>query len=79
MQANLFTMLVLIGAMFSLIAAIMAYLISYLEYEKHFIDNKGKARLMSLQAAVVIFVFFMVITIVAAFFFGGQTAGNHLP
>ncbi|MGA9047594.1 MAG: hypothetical protein WB588_01220 [Dehalococcoidia bacterium] len=77
MQTNLFTMLVGIGASFSLIAAIMAYLISYLEYEKHFIDNKGKAKLMSLQSAAIIFALFIVISIVIAFYFSSSAiTGN---
>jgi hypothetical protein len=78
MQTNLFTVLVLIGASFSLIAATMAYLISYTEYVKHFID-KRKPIIMALEAAAIIFALFMVITLIAAFFFGGQAAGNHLP
>jgi len=71
MQANLFSMLVVIGAVFSLLAAAMAYLITYAEYEKHFLD-KRKPKLMALEAAVIIFVLFMIITIVAAFYFGGH-------
>ncbi len=78
MQLNTFLLLVIMGAAFSLIAAIMAFLISYTEYEKHFIDNKGKAMLMSLEAAAVIFALFMVVTVVAAFFFGGASV-NHSP
>jgi uncharacterized membrane protein len=71
MQTNLFTLLFIIGASFSLIAAVMAYLISYTEYVKHFID-KRKPIIMALEAAAVIFALFMVISIVIAFFFGGS-------
>jgi len=40
MQMDLFTMLFVIGTSFSLIAAVMAFLISYEEYRKHFIDRR---------------------------------------
>ena len=63
-------MLVIIGAVLSLMASAMAYLISYAEYEKHFVD-KWKPKVMALEAAAIIFVLFMVITLVAAFYFGG--------
>jgi TRAP-type C4-dicarboxylate transport system permease large subunit len=72
MQTNLFIMLVIIGAVLSLMAAAMAYLISYAEYEKHFVD-KWKPKVMALEAAAVIFLLFMVITLVAAFYFGGSS------
>jgi len=78
MQVNSFLILIVIGAAFSLLAAAMAYLISYTEYEQHFLD-KRKPKLMSLEAAALIFVLFMVITIVAVYFFGGIATGSHWP
>jgi hypothetical protein len=75
MQTNLFTLLFIIGASFSLIAAAMAYLISYTEYVKHFIDKRNPI-IMALEAAAIIFALFMVITLIAAFCFSGQAAGN---
>jgi len=68
MQMDLFTMLFVIGTSFSLIAAVMAFLISYEEYRKHFIDRR-KTLAMSLQSAAVIMVFFVVVTLIIAFVF----------
>ncbi len=57
-----------IGAAFSILAALMAFLISYEEYKKHFLD-KRKPVIISLQSAGVIFLFFLIVTFAAAFAF----------
>jgi uncharacterized membrane-anchored protein len=56
------------GSSLSLVAALMAYLISYEEYRKHFYDKK-KPIIMSLQSAGLILAFFLVISLIAAFIF----------
>lgn len=78
MQISLFTLLLIIGAAFSLFAAAMAFLISYAEYVKHFID-KRKPIIMALEAAAVVFALFLVISLIIAFYFGSTAAANHLP
>jgi len=67
-QSTLFKLLLIFGAVLSLIAAAMAFLISYEEYRKHFID-KRRAFMMSMQSAAIIMIFFIVITLVAALVF----------
>ncbi len=76
MQVSLFTWLVVIGSLFSLAAAAMAYIISYTEYEKHFLQKK-RAVVISLQSAFFIFLLFIAITLAIAFFFG--TTGGLKP
>jgi hypothetical protein len=71
MLVSFFIMLMAMGAFFSLVAAAMAYLITYTEYEKHY-NEKRKARLLALESAAFMFVLFMVITLVAACYFGSQ-------
>jgi purine-cytosine permease-like protein len=66
-------LILLIGLIFSLIAAIMAYLTTYAEYERHFPDRR-KARNIALESAVVFFIFFVILTIALAVVFG-----NGLP
>jgi hypothetical protein len=50
----------LIGGFFSTIAAIMAFLITYQEYSKHFKDRKIVMKI-SLEGAIVVFIFFFIL------------------
>lgn len=68
---SLFVMLTAIGSFFSVAAGLMAYLITYTEYAKHF-DDKSKARRMALESAAFMFGLFMLITLVIAFYFNGR-------
>ena len=52
-----------IAAVAGCFAAMMAFLISYQEYLRHFPD-KSRARLMALQSALFTFLFFVVIGLV---------------
>jgi len=66
---TIFAAMVLIGLFFSLTAAVMAFLITLNEYQKHYID-KVKPRLMALETAAVFFGLFMAISIAIAWYFG---------
>jgi len=67
-QSTLFNLLLMLGAVLSLIAAVMAFLITYEEYRKHFID-KRRILVMSLQSAAMIMIFFIVVTLIVAYVF----------
>jgi len=68
---TIFVAIILIGSFFSLTAAVMAFLITLNEYQKHYID-KVKPRLMALETAAVFFGLFMVISVVTAWYFAGK-------
>ena len=61
--------MLILGAMFSLLAGTMAFLITYNEYSKHFKDRR-KAVLAALQTAVVAFLFFVALSLVAGLVLG---------
>jgi hypothetical protein len=61
-----FTFLVMIGLVFGLVAALMAFLITYGEYSRHFMA-KGRALKISIETASVIFAVFFIIAIIAGF------------
>lgn len=75
---SLFVMLTAIGTFFSLAAALMAYLITYTEYEKHF-DEKSKARKIALESAAFMFGLFMLITLVVSFYFNSRVPVINPP
>jgi len=68
MQANLFLLIFVIGATFSLVAAVMAYLITYSQTRK-FHKDKNQVRNAALQSALFMFILFIVISLVLALFF----------
>jgi hypothetical protein len=53
-----------IGAIFAFLAAIMAFLITYNEYSRHF-KEKGRAVRAALQAGVSAFLFFLALSLAA--------------
>ena len=61
-----FAFLVIIGLVFGLFAALMAFLITYGEYSRHLMA-KSRALKISLETASVVFAAFIVIAITAAF------------
>jgi len=61
-----FIFLVILGIVFSSVAALMAFLITYGEYSRHFMA-KTRALKISIETASVIFVLFFAIAIVAGF------------
>jgi hypothetical protein len=61
-----FTFLVIIGLVFSSVAALMAFLVTYGEYSRHFMA-KTRALKISIETASVIFAVFFIITIIAGF------------
>jgi len=69
---NLVPLLVMIGLMFSPLAALMAFVITYEEYTHHYPDKRKPLRLAA-QAAAVTFVVFLALSafigFVAAHFF----------
>ena len=64
-----------LGALFSLLASVMAFLITYSEYSRHY-KEKRRAIRTSLQADIVAFLFFFTLSIIAglllAKMFGAQ-------
>lgn len=52
--------LVVLGVLFSALAALAAYLITYAEYVRHYPDSQ-RPRRMALEAAIVAFVAFLVL------------------
>ena len=58
--------LITIGLVFSFIAAIMAFLITYHEYSRHFLDKRPALKI-SVEFALVIFTVFIVIAIIVGF------------
>ena len=59
-----------VGTVFAPLASLMAYLITYGEYQHHYSDNK-KPRKLALEAAIGTFILFFVISIIIGFFLGG--------
>ena len=53
-----------LGALFSLLASGMAFLITYSEYSRHY-KKKRKAIRTSLQTGIVAFLFFFTLSIIA--------------
>ena len=60
-------MFLAIGVLFGLIAALMAYLITYNEWIRHY-PTKKEPRAMALKAAIITFVFFLVLAIFLGLF-----------
>ena len=60
----MFILVLLIGLVFSPIAGVMAFLITYKEYEHHYPSKKEPLRL-ALEAGIVTFALFMIIAILA--------------
>ena len=56
------TIALMIGIIFSPLAALMAFLITYSEYSKHYVE-KRTPMLMSLRSALFTFVFFMLLAV----------------
>ena len=66
-----FFVIIIIGAGFALLAAISAFLISYNEYSRHFMD-KRKAVKISLETAFIMFIVFIAITVITVFTLSGR-------
>ena len=60
----------IIGLTFSPIAAIMAFLITYNEYRRHY-STETKPRKMALEVAIVTFVFFLALSVVIGWLLKG--------
>ena len=60
-------LLFVIGSVFALIAALMAFLIAHEEYEKHLLTGKRLFR-MSFQVALTTFIFFLILTLLGGYF-----------
>ncbi|HET6401562.1 MAG TPA: hypothetical protein VFH95_09205 [Candidatus Kapabacteria bacterium] len=56
----------IIGLLFSPLAAAAAFLISYSEYSRHYV-HKRPAIMMSLRTALMAFVFFMALALIAGY------------
>jgi len=62
----------LLGGVFGVLAAMMAYLITFGEYTHHFPDTR-MPRKLALETAVVTFAVFMLLALVAGVFLGRNT------
>lgn len=58
-----------LGAVFGLLAAACAFVISYAEYKRHW-SFRGSAAKMALRAAAVAFAFFLLAAIALGYVFG---------
>ncbi len=54
------SVVVLIALLFSPLAGALAFIITYMEYAKHFVDRKKVLR-QALRAALVAFLFFLIV------------------
>lgn len=63
-----FAFLVIIGLSFGLFAALMAFLITYGEYSRHFMA-KSRALKISLETAFIVLIVFAVIAVIMGFVF----------
>jgi len=61
-------LLIIIGLALGTLAALIAFLITYGEYSRHFM-TKGKALKISLETALFIFIVFAVIAVITGFAF----------
>ncbi|MDD8020902.1 MAG: hypothetical protein PHU81_06940 [Acidobacteriota bacterium] len=59
---------VIFALIFSPVAALSAYLITYGEYRRHFPEDRRRARRLSLEFALAAFIFFFVIIVLAIIF-----------
>jgi len=63
----IFILVLLIGLVFSPIAGLMAFLITYHEYQRHYADKQQPLRI-ALEAALFTFAFFMIVSAVMGLF-----------
>ena len=63
-MTSTFFVITAIGLALGLVAALMAFLITYGEYSRHFM-TKSRARKISFETAFVVFAVFFIITIIA--------------
>lgn len=66
---RIFSLLLVIGLVFGSLAALMAYLITYKEWEHHYPSPKIPRR-MAIETAIFTLLFFLGVTLVLALFFG---------
>jgi hypothetical protein len=66
-NTQLFNLFLALGGIFSALAALMAYLITYNEYIHHY-QSKEQPRKIALQTALLAFIFFFALTMGVGFF-----------
>ena len=66
MRNNIFDIVATVGLACSIIAGLMAFVITYNEYSHHFAEKKDAVK-ESIEAGVVTFVFFNLLTAAIAF------------
>lgn len=64
-MAQRISALILAGVLFSLLAALCAFVITYEEYRKH-LPEKRRARLIAFRIGLVAFIFFMLFILLFA-------------
>jgi len=59
---------IVFALIFSPVAALSAYLITYAEYRRHFPEDLRRARKISLEFALSAFIFFFILIVLAVIF-----------
>lgn len=67
MNQTVFHLFILIGIVFSFLASLIAYLVTYKEEEHHYV-NKKEARKRALQMAIFTFCFFLALMLAIGYF-----------
>jgi len=68
LKMEIFKLFLIIGMVFSPIAAIMAFIITYEEYRRHY-NEKQKPFRIALNSAIVTFIVFMLISVLGGILF----------
>ena len=67
MNKTVFHLFILIGAVFSILASLIAYLVTYKEEEHHY-SNKKEAMKRAFQMAIFTFIFFFTLMLVIGYY-----------
>ena len=68
MTSSTLSLFLVIGGTFSLLAGLIAYLITYNEWVHHY-PTKKEPRRMALEAAIFAFMFFFILSVLLGLFF----------
>jgi hypothetical protein len=67
MDKDIFKIIAIVGFACSMIAGMMAFVITFNEYSHHFAEKRDAVK-QSLEAGVVTFLFFVILTVAIGFF-----------
>ena len=69
---------IIIGIVFGFLAALMAFVITWHEYEKHKFEGKRLFR-QAFQAAIFTFIVFLLLSLLVGFFLARFVINNRMP